>query len=156
MLQSITSSYATEKSHGVPSIGYSSEALRQDLERVAKIWRDFQSSRARDAVYAYLTAIFALVEWWEIDKRAISRARLALHLRGIEAPMEIEPFAAVIVATSHPAKLDKRMISKWSRVLRYAAKYKTKSEPLQQFIKRKGGLNACAARYAHRLGRWAA
>jgi hypothetical protein len=156
MLQSITSSCTTEKSHGVPSIGYSSEALRQDLERVTKIWRNFQSSRARDAVYSYLAAIFALVEWWAIDKRAISRARLALRLRSIEVSEEIEPFAAVIVATSHPAKLDKRMISKWSRVLRYAAEYKTKSEPLQQFIKRKGGLNACAARYARRLGRWAA
>src|SRR5450756_1797666 len=156
MLQSITSSCTTEKSHGVPSIGYSSEALRQDLERVTKIWRNFQSSRARDAVYSYLAAIFALVEWWEIDKRAISRARLALHLRGIDIPDKIERFTAVIVATSHPTKLDKRMTSKWSRVLRYAAKYKTKSEPLQQFIKRKGGLNKCASRYARRLGRWAA
>ena len=156
MLQSITSSCTTENSHGVPSIDYCSEALRQDLERVAKIWRDFQSSRARDAVYSYLAAIFALVEWWEIDKRAISRARLALRLRGIKIPDEIEPFAAVIVATSHPAKLEKRMISKYSRVLRYAAKYKTRSEPLQRFVERKGGLNKCASRYARRLGRWAA
>ena len=156
MLQSITSSCTTEKSHSVPNINYSSEAMRQDLERVAKIWRDFQSSRTRDAVYGYLAAIFALVEWWTIDKREISRARLALQLRGIGIPEEIEPFAAVIVATSHPAKLDKRMISKWSRVLRYAAKYKTKSEPLQRFVERKGGLNKCASRYARRLGRWAA
>src|SRR5450830_1934865 len=155
MLQSITSSCTTEKSHGVPSIGYSSEALRQDLERVTKIWRNFQSSRARDAVYSYLAAILALVEWWAIDKRAISRARLALRLRSIEVS-EVEPFAAVIVATSHPAKLDKRMISKYSRVLRYAAKYKTRSEALQRFVERKGGLNKCASRYARRLGRWAA
>jgi len=107
MLQSITSSCTAEQSHGAPSIGYSSEALLQDLEQVAKIWRDFQSSRTRDAVYGYLAAIFALVEWWTIDKREISRARLALQLRGIGIPEEIEPFAAVIVATSHPAKLDK-------------------------------------------------
>ena len=123
MLQSITSSCTAEQSHGAPSIGYSSEALLQDLEQVAKIWRDFQSSRTRDAVYGYLAAIFALVEWWTIDKREISRARLALQLRGIGIPEEIEPFAAVIVVTSHPAKLDKRMTSKYSRTLWYAEKY---------------------------------
>jgi hypothetical protein len=156
MLQSITSNYATKGPNRVSIIAYSDGALLRDLERVAKIWRDFQSSRTRDAVYGHLAAIFALVEWWTIDKRAISRARLALHLRGIEAPMEMERFAAVIVATSHPAKLDKRMISKYSRVLRYAAKYKTRSEPLQRFVERKGGLNKCASRYARRLGRWAA
>jgi hypothetical protein len=59
----------------------------------------------------------------------------------------------VIVAAAHPTILDKRMISKWSRVLRFAAKYKDPSEPLNEFLKRNGGLNACAGRYARRLGR---
>jgi hypothetical protein len=42
------------------------------------------------------------------------------------------------------AKVDKRTRSKWSRVLRYALEYKCHSEPLDQFIKRKGGINKCA------------
>jgi hypothetical protein len=36
--------------------------------------------------------------------------------------------------------------------LQYAAEYKDLNEPLGDFIKRKGGLNRCAARFARRLG----
>ena len=50
-------------------------------------------------------------------------------------------------------KVDYRMRSKWSRALRYAAEFKSLDEPLGVFIKRKGGINKCAARYARRLGR---
>jgi hypothetical protein len=32
--------------------------------------------------------------------------------------------------------------------MRYAAAYKSDSEPLDQFVQRKGGVNACAARFA--------
>jgi hypothetical protein len=46
-------------------------------------------------------------------------------------------------------------VRKWARVLRYAAAYKLDIEPLALFIKRKGGINRCASRYARRLGRLA-
>ena len=36
---------------------------------------------------------------------------------------------------------------------RYAAEFKNLDVPLRDFIKRKGGLNKCAARFARRLGR---
>jgi hypothetical protein len=35
----------------------------------------------------------------------------------------------------------------------YAAVYKSDSEFLGQFIRRKGGINECAARFSRRLGR---
>jgi hypothetical protein len=38
-------------------------------------------------------------------------------------------------------------------VLRYAAEFKDFDEPLLDFIKRKGGLNECAARFARLGGR---
>jgi hypothetical protein len=60
---------------------------------------------------------------------------------------------AVIRCTADPAKADKRTRSKWSRVMRYAAIYKRDSEPLDQFVRRKGGINACAGRFSRRLGR---
>jgi hypothetical protein len=66
---------------------------------------------------------------------------------------EPEPFAAVILCTSNPAKVDERMRSKWSRVLGYAAEFKALDEPLRDFVKRKGGINKCATRFARRLGR---
>jgi hypothetical protein len=65
-----------------------------------------------------------------------------------------EPFAAIIRCTSDPGKVDKRTRSKWSRVLRYAAEYKSSSEPLATFIQRKDGINKCAARFARWVGRY--
>ena len=136
---------------------------------------------------------------WTLEGRAVNRAHRALHLRGYSTVRQPEPFAAVILCTSDPEKVDDRTRSKWSRVLRYAAQYKdldepnsvrepepfaaiiyctadhdkvddrTRSkwsrvlrhaaefkdlgEPLREFIKRKGGINKCAARFARRLGR---
>jgi hypothetical protein len=52
-----------------------------------------------------------------------------------------------------PAKADKRTRSKWSRMMRYAAAYKADSEELHQFVRRKGGISACAARFSRWLGR---
>ena len=66
---------------------------------------------------------------------------------------EPEPFAAVIYCTADTEKVDYRMRSKWSRVLRYAAEFKDLDEPLGDFIKRKGGINGCASRFARHLGR---
>jgi hypothetical protein len=54
-----------------------------------------------------------------------------------------------IRCTADPAKADKRTRSK------YAAMYKSESEPLDQFIQRKGGINACAGRFSRQLGRTA-
>jgi len=59
----------------------------------------------------------------------------------------------VILCTADRQKVDKRTRSKWSRVLRYSAEYKLHGEPLDQFIKRKGGINKCAARLTRCLGR---
>jgi len=57
------------------------------------------------------------------------------------------------MCTANPEKADKRTRSKWSRVMRYAVVYKADSEPLGQFIRRKGGINECAARFSRYLGR---
>jgi hypothetical protein len=48
---------------------------------------------------------------------------------------------------------DNRTRSKWSLLLRYAAAYKPDSEPLDQFVQRKSGINECAARFPRRIGR---
>jgi hypothetical protein len=134
-------------------VPYSKEALRQDLLRVRHAWEECQASRERNAIYGYLRAVFDLVMWWAAEGRAISRARWALQLQRLDLPTTDEPFAAVIRCTSDPGKVDKRTRSKWSRVLRYAAEYKSNSEPLAAFVQRKGGINKCAWRFARCLGR---
>jgi hypothetical protein len=134
-------------------VPYTTQALRQDLRRVRNAWEDCQAKRDRDAIYGYLTAVFDLVMWWAAEDRAVSRGHWALNLRGLDAPNSDEPFAAIILATSDRAKVDKRTRSKWSRVLRYAAEYKTNAEPLAAFVRRKGGINKCADRFTRCLGR---
>jgi hypothetical protein len=134
-------------------IPYSSAALGQDLDRLRTIWDGVQASRDRNAIYGYLTAVYDLVTWWTAEGRETDRARRALHLRRLEASEREDPFAAIIRCTADPGKADKRTRSKWSRVMRYAAVYKPDSEPLDRFVKRKGGINTCAARFSRRLGR---
>jgi hypothetical protein len=105
------------------------------------------------AIYLYLSVVFELVASWVKEGRAVNRAHRALHLRGQNSLREPEPFAALILCTTDPEKVDDRTRSKWSRVLRYAAEFKALDEALDHFIKRKGGINECASRFARRLGR---
>jgi hypothetical protein len=135
--------------HHVP---YTTQALRQDLLRLRTAWEECQASRKRDAIYTYLTAVFDLVAWWATENRALERAHWALRLRRICPFDGEEPFAAIIRCTADPTKVDKRTRSKWSRALRYAMSRKPLEEPLDRFMKRKGGINKCAGRFAKRLG----
>ena len=134
-------------------VPYCKDALREDLTRVRLAWEECQGSRDRNAIYGYLSAVFDLVMWWAAEGRAISRARSALQLQRLDLPATDEPFAAIILATADRQKVDKRTRSKWSRVMRYAAEYKTNAEPLATFVLRKGGINKCAARFTRCLGR---
>ena len=138
------------------AIFYSGEALRQDLARTRVAWGDAQSSRNRDAIYEYLTAVYALVTWWAAEGQDLVQAQRAVRLSGLDDFTQENPFAAVIRCTADPAKADKRTRRKWSRLMRYAAEHKLNSEPLDRFIRRKGGINVCAARFSRRVGRRAA
>jgi len=136
------------------NIEFSTEALKANLLRLQGEWQDHQSIRERDGIYGYLAAVFELVSWWAHEGKAVEYARRALGLKERRLIVEVqEPFAAVIFCTADPDKVDYRMRSKWSRVLRYAAKFKSLEEPLRDFIKRKGGINKCASQFARRLGR---
>jgi hypothetical protein len=138
---------------GRDTVPFSTEAMNASLLRLQNEWETVQTSRDRDAIYQYLTAVFELVSWWAKEGKAVNRASRALHLRGHHSVRQPEAFATIIRCTSDPANVDDRTRSKWSRVLRYAAEFKDLDEPLRDFIKRKGGINKCAARFARRLGR---
>jgi hypothetical protein len=135
------------------SIPYTDEGLKQDLMRIQNAWDESQARRERDAIYGYLSAVFELVAWWMAENRALERAQRALRMRHIIPFDQEEPFAAIIRCTADPAKVDKRTRSKWSRALRWALAQKIPSEPLVRFIKQKGGINSCAAKFARHIGR---
>jgi hypothetical protein len=141
------------KASAQKDVPYTSQALREDLLRVRNAWEESQASRQRDAIYGYLSSVFDLVAWWSAEKCALDRAHKALRLRNMNPFDDEEPFAAIIRCTSDASKVDKRTRSKWSRALRYTMLCKPCDEPLDQFIKRKGGINKCAARLSRRVGR---
>jgi hypothetical protein len=128
----------------LPTIPFSTEALKANLLRLENEWETVLASRDRNAIYQYLSAVFEIVMVWAQEGKAVKRAHRALHLRGYSSAREPEPFAAVILCTADRDTPDERTRSKWSRVLRYAAEFKDVDEPLRGFIKRKGGINKCA------------
>ena len=98
-------------------IPFSADAMKAGLLRLEEEWETVQTSRERNAIYQYLTAVFELVSWWAQEGRAVDRAHRALHLRGYSSVRQPEAFATIIRCTSDPAKVDDRTRSKWSRVL---------------------------------------
>jgi hypothetical protein len=99
--------------------------------------------------------VYGLVAVWTAEGREVDRARRALRSQRLKVSEREDAFATVIRCTADLAKADKRTRSKWSRLMRYAAVYKRTSEPLEEFIRRKGGINACADRFSRWLGRTA-
>jgi hypothetical protein len=93
------------------------------------------------------------VDWWKRKPDEMREAIQAAKKANSNIKLPDDKYAAVIMLTADPKKVDAKQRSKWTRVLQYAAKYKPERELLRDFIQRKGGINKCAARYARRLGR---
>jgi hypothetical protein len=106
---------------------------------------EFQASRARDAVYDYLGAVFAIVMHYRVRRRTTRLLRHALEFANL-------PLTAVIRCTCGDGANNK-MISKWSRALRYVARFKERESGLRTFMKEAGGINARANLYAKHFGR---
>jgi hypothetical protein len=144
-----------QSAQGADAIPYTNQALERDLERVHDAWDDCQTDRRRDAIYGYLKSVYDLVSWWSAEGYEVDRARRALRSRGLLPLPREDVFAAIIRCTADSARVDKRTRSKWSRVLRYVRMQRDEKEPLAGFIKRKGGINECNARYGRCLRRLA-
>ena len=121
--------------------------LRRWLEKVCNAWDEFQTSRARNAVYGYLKAVFAIVDHYGTRRRTNKLLRHASVFADQPLDKNAEPFAAVIRCTCGGAA-DNKTISKWARALRYVARCKKPGTRLKAFMTEAGGVNACADRYA--------
>ena len=121
--------------------------LSSELETLRAVSKRTFSSGNRMAVHKLLGAIFNRISVWEAEDR-LEEALYAL-LDSLDAPVSLkigEAFAVTIYCIA--PRVDKKSRSKWARALRYAAATKLDDESIQSFIKRKGGVNACASRYA--------
>jgi hypothetical protein len=121
--------------------------LRRLLEKVRDAWDDFQASRARDAVYGYLEAVFAIVEHYKVRRRTKKLLRQAFEFANLPFDRKADPFTTVIRCTCDD-NADTKTINKWARALRYVAQCKKPRTRLKTFMTDIGGVNACAAAYA--------
>jgi len=138
--------------HRTKSVDKPKKSLRQRLGDVCDAWDDFQEDRSRDAVYGYLRAVFSIVKHYTGRRQTKKLMRRAYKFAGLRVDTSADPFAVIIRSTCEH-KLDHKTISKWSRALRYVARVKKPRHLLTTFMKNRGGVNACAERYAKYFGR---
>jgi hypothetical protein len=124
------------------------KSIERQFAQARKAWVRYQSTRQRDAVYGYLSAVFQVVQRWAMlghTRTCSLHALTAANRRG--AISTRDPFAIVIFCTSDPQVVDARTRSKWSRALRFAARCKPHAQELGAFIKSRGGINECVGRW---------
>jgi hypothetical protein len=128
--------------------------LMRWLERISSAWDDFQASRMRDAVYGYLEAVFAIVTHYKVRRKTKKLLRHAFKFAELPFAFDrnTDPFTAVIRCTCADLA-DNKAISKWARALRYVAHCNVPRTRLKMFMKKAGGVNACADLYARRCKR---
>jgi len=127
--------------------------LGRRLERVRDAWDEFQATRARDAVYGYLEAVFRNSHALQVRRRSNSLLRHAFKFANFPFDGSADPITAIIRCTCDDGA-DNKTISKWARALRYVMRCKVLPAQLETFMKEAGGVNACGfyAQYASRSG----
>jgi hypothetical protein len=103
------------------------------LSDVKKAWTEYQSIRDRSAVYRYLHMVFMQVDWWHRKPDEMHQALHTIKKESSNIKLPDDMYAAVIMLTADPKKVDGKMRSTWSRVLQYAAEYKPEKELLRDF-----------------------
>ena len=96
--------------------------------------------------------MFATVEHYKVRRKTGKLLRHAFEFADLPFDKNADPFTAVIRCTSDDI-VDSKTISKWARALRYVARSKKPETGLKTFMKKAGGVNACAALYARYFGR---
>jgi hypothetical protein len=126
--------------------------LSSELEVLKAVSKRTFSSGNRMAVHRFLGAIFNQVSVWESEDRLEEGLYRLLDSLKAPVPLRIGEAFAVVIYCIAP-HVDKKSRSKWARALRYAAATKPDDESIKNFIKRKGGINACASRYTEYVRR---
>jgi hypothetical protein len=98
-------------------------------------------------VYGYLEAAFKIVNRYKVRGRTNQLLRHAFEFAGLSFDKNADPFSTVIRCTCD-GTIDNKTVSKWARALRFAATVEKSRTSLKQFMKKMGGINDCASRYA--------
>src|ERR1700675_1926421 len=107
------------------------------------LWKDKYLVHNRCVSFCFLPRVTGDVIWAVFNSPDINI--------GNAGKMSDEAFAVVIYCTA--PHVDQKSRSKWARALRFVAANKPGDEPIKKFIKRKGGISACASSYAQYVRR---
>jgi len=125
--------------------------VQDELDKARRAWKEYQSTRRRDAIYDYLLEVFTTVRLWKQQNNVKTKVHQVLRAIGNCAGIRNQdPYAIVILCSSDSCTVDIKTRSKWSRVLRYAERSMPDAESLAKFIKSRGGINECADRFSNR------
>jgi hypothetical protein len=136
----------------ISALDYTAEDFAVDVQRAQQAWKKYLRSRRRGAIYKFLETIFEIVAVWQ-KVRDVERIIARIPYGSADFKPRNEPYSALLTMAAHPKKIDRRTLAKWSRLLRYADFYKSPMVSLARFVRKRAGINACAALYAQRLGR---
>jgi hypothetical protein len=127
------------------AIPYSSAALRQDLDRPRGAWEDAQSSRDRNAIYGYLSAVYGL-DGGRPGCRLCPSGSLLVSARIVSAGRSLRRSHPVHRRPGQGRQTDPEQVVPGD-ALRGGVQAGFGATGAE-FIRRKGGINACAARFA--------
>ena len=114
---------------------------RSQLKNLEAAFEEYQSTRKRDAVYGYLTAVYRFArQFKKASHRKIVGAHM-LSLRDRGSRKTDNEFSAIVRATS---AVSEQTRWKWVQCLAFARHEKIASKRLQAFIKKHDGINECA------------
>jgi hypothetical protein len=68
------------------------------LEKVCDAWNEFQANRARDAVYGYLKAVFAIVAHYKVRRTTKKLLRRAVEFAELPLDKNADPFTPLFAA----------------------------------------------------------
>jgi hypothetical protein len=126
---------------------------KRNILSVCKACDKFLASRRRDAVYGYLKSIYSIVTSYRTRNRLDRLIRRACQFAQLPAGSTADPFATIIRCTCR-ARLDQKTVSKMARALRYVDHRQRPARLFVRFMKRVGGINACAQKYTTMRVKW--
>jgi len=126
---------------------YSRDQLFGDINRLRSAWKEYRRTPSRSAIFKFLQTVLELVTIWKADGQVETRTRRAMAEGKCPHIGPMEPFGFLVRLAAHPKTIDRRTVAKWSRVLRYAERFKLPGRSMRRFVKKRGGINECASRF---------
>ena len=126
-----------EKNHDVDALS------RASAKKLEAAFKTYQSTRQRDAVYDYLTAVYAFALGFKRGHHCKAVGARMLSLKGLGTrKTDLGRFRSILRAT---ADANENTRWKWVQCLEFARDQDVAAPKLKSFIlEDQGGINACA------------